>query len=93
MVFTLSKALIHSVIENKKNNIKQEQIIVKDNNEEKYILKYNKKYITETNDTELGLFRSVVCAIINGNLEVLSFAPPKSLNKNRFIQENNLNEL
>ena len=47
MVFTLSKELIHSVIENKKNNIKQEQIIVKDNNEEKYILKYNKKYITE----------------------------------------------
>ena len=92
MVFTLSKELIHSVIENKKNNIKQEQIIVKDNNEEKYILKYNKKYITETNDTDLGLFRSVVCAIINGNLEVLSFAPPKSLNKNGFMQENNINE-
>ncbi len=92
MVFTLSKELIHSVIENKKNNIKQEQIIVKDNNEEKYILKYNKKYITESNDTQLGLFRSVVCAIINGKLEVLSFAPPKSLNKNTFIQENNLNK-
>jgi len=91
MVFTLSKELIHSVIENKKNNIKQEQIIVKDNNEEKYILKYNKKYITESNDTQLGLFRSVVCAIINGNLQVLSFAPPKSLNKNIFIQENDLN--
>lgn len=91
MVFTLSKELIHSVIENKKHNIKQEQIIVKDNNEEKYILKYNKKYISETNDTQLGLFRSVVCAIINDNLEVLSFAPPKSLNKNIFIQENDLN--
>jgi len=85
MVFTLSKELIHSVIENKKySKIKQEQIIVKDNNEE--------KYINEANDTDLGLFRSVVCAIINGKLKVLSFSPPKSLNKNRFIQENNINE-
>jgi len=92
MVFTLSKELIHSVIDKKKNNIPQEQIIVKDVNEEKYILKYNKKYINETNDDELGLFRSIVCAIINGELEVLSFAPPKSLNKNRFIQENNIND-
>ena len=46
MVFTLSKELIHSVIENKKySKIKQEQIIVKDNNEEKYILKYNAQIV------------------------------------------------
>ena len=38
----------------------------------------------------MGLYRSVVCAYIGGELEVLSFAPPKSLNKNRFMQENEL---
>ena len=45
MVFTLSKELIQDVIEKKKNNVVHEEIIVKDNSEEKYILKYNKKYI------------------------------------------------
>ena len=86
MVFTISKELIHDVIEKKKNNVVYDEIIVKDNSEEKYILKYNKKCINETNDMDLGLYRSVVCAYIVGELEVLSFAPPKSLNKNRFMQ-------
>ena len=90
MVFTLSKELIRDVIEKKKNNVVNDEIIVKDDSEEKYILKYNKKYINETNDTELGLYRSVVCAYIGGDVEVLSFAPPKSLNKNRFMEENKL---
>ena len=92
MVFTLSKELIQDVIEKKKNNIVHEEIIVKDNSEEKYILKYNKKYINETNDMNLGLYRSVVCAFIDGKIEVLSFAPPKSLNKNRFMEENELSK-
>ena len=92
MVFTLSKELIQDVIEKKKNNVVQEEIIVKDNSEEKYILKYNKKYINETNDMVLGLYRSVVCAFIDGKIEVLSFAPPKSLNKNRFMEENELSK-
>ena len=92
MVFTLSKELIQDVIEKKKNNIVHEEIIVKDNSEEKYILKYNKKYINETNDMDLGLYRSVVCAFIDGKIEVLSFAPPKSLNKNRFMEENELSK-
>ena len=42
MVFTLSKELIQDVIEKKRNNVVHEEIIVKDNSEEKYILKYNK---------------------------------------------------
>ena len=92
MVFTLSKELIQDVIEKKKNNVVHEEIIVKDNSEEKYILKYNKKYINETNDMDLGLYRSVVCAFIDGKIEVLSFAPPKSLNKNRFMEENELSK-
>ena len=92
MVFTLSKELIQDVIEKKKNNVVHEEIIVKDNSEEKYILKYNKKYINETNDMVLGLYRSVVCAFIDGKIEVLSFAPPKSLNKNRFMEENELSK-
>jgi hypothetical protein len=92
MVFTLSKELIQDVIEKKRNNVVHEEIIVKDNSEEKYILKYNKKYINETNDMDLGLYRSVVCGFIGGKLEVLSFAPPKSLNKNRFMEENELSK-
>ena len=92
MVFTISKELIQDVIEKKKNNVVHDEIIVKDNSEEKYILKYNKKYINETNDMDLGLYRSVVCAYVEGVIQVLSFAPPKSLNKNRFMQENELNE-
>ena len=43
MVFTLSKELIREVIEKKKNNVVNEEIIVKDNSEEKYILKYFKE--------------------------------------------------
>ena len=70
MVFTLSKELIREVIEKKKNNVVNEEIIVKDDSEEKYILKYNKKYINESNDMELGLYRSVVCAFIE---EIRSF--------------------
>ena len=72
MVFTLSKELIREVIEKKKNNVVNEEIIVKDNSEEKYILKYNKKHINESNDMELGLYRSVVCAFIEGKLEKIS---------------------
>ena len=40
MVFTLSKQLIQDTIEKKKNNIVNEEIIVKDDNEEKYIKNY-----------------------------------------------------
>lgn len=92
MVFTLSKELIREVIHKKKNNITHEGIIVKDDSEEKYILKYNKKYINESNEKELGLYRSVVCAFIGDDVQVLSFAPPKSLNKNKFMEDNNLTD-
>ena len=53
-------------------------------------LKYNKKCINESNDKELGLYRSVVCAFVGGDVQVLSFAPPKSLNKNKFMEDNKL---
>ena len=90
MVFTLSKELIRDVIQKKQNNVVHDEIIVKDDSEEKYILKYNKKCINESNDKELGLYRSVVCAFVGGDVQVLSFAPPKSLNKNKFMEDNNL---
>ena len=90
MVFTLSKELIRDVIQKKQNNVVHDEIIVKDDSEEKYILKYNKKCINESNDKELGLYRSVVCAFVGGDVQVLSFAPPKSLNKNKFIEDNKL---
>ena len=90
MVFILSKELIRDVIQKKQNNVVHDEIIVKDDSEEKYILKYNKKCINESNDKELGLYRSVVCAFVGGDVQVLSFAPPKSLNKNKFMENNNL---
>ena len=90
MVFTLSKELIRDVIQKKQNNVVHDEIIVKDDSEEKYILKYNKKCINESNDKELGLYRSVVCAFVGGDVQVLSFAPPKSLNKIKFMDDNNL---
>ena len=52
MVFTISKELIHDIFEKKKNNVVHDEIIVKDNSEEKFILKYNKKYINENNDMD-----------------------------------------
>ena len=90
MVFTLSKELIRDVIQKKQNNVVHDEIIVKDNSEEKYILKYNKKCINESNEKELGLYRSVVCGFVGGDVQVLSFAPPKSLNKNKFMENNKL---
>ena len=90
MVFTLSKELIRDVIQKKQNNVVHDEIIVKDDSEEKYILKYNKKCINESNEKELGLYRSVVCAFVGGDVQVLSFAPPKSLNKNKFMEDNKL---
>lgn len=92
MVFTLSKELIRDVIQKKQNNVVHDEIIVKDDSEEKYILKYNKKCINESNDKELGLYRSVVCAFVGGDVQVLSFAPPKSLNKNKFMEDNKLTD-
>ena len=77
MVFTISKELIQDVIEKKKNNVVHDEIIVKDNSEEKYILKYNKKYINETNDMDLGLYRSVVCAYVGGGIQVLIICSTK----------------
>ena len=49
-----------------------------------YLIKYNKSALTEENVSSLGLFRSV----ITDGKRILSFAPPKSVNYNSFIVEN-----
>jgi len=49
-----------------------------------YLIKYNKSSLNETNIQTLGLFRSV----ITDGENILSFAPPKSINYNTFNVDN-----
>ena len=51
-----------------------------------FVLKYNKSNLTTENINSLGLFRSI---IVNKNGEIISFAPPKSLDFDIFSQSNN----
>jgi hypothetical protein len=53
-----------------------------------YVIKYNKSALNNENVTSLGLFRSV----ITDGEKILSFAPPKSINYNSFIVQNNFSE-
>ena len=54
-----------------------------------FVLKYNKSKLTTENINSLGLFRSI---IVNKNGEIISFAPPKSLDFDIFSQSNNYEE-
>lgn len=49
----------------------------------RYVIKYDKQYITPANQTTLGLFRSV---ITDGD-NVMCYAPPKSLSFEKFQKE------
>ena len=51
-----------------------------------YILKYNKSKLTTENVRSLGLFRSIV---VDKQGNILSFAPPKSIDFDIFSQTNN----
>lgn len=54
------------------------------NSKEEYsIIKYNKNVLTHDEAESYGLFRSVV---INKNKKVVSFAPPKSIQSDKFIR-------
>lgn len=47
----------------------------------RYVIKYDKKYITLDNAHTLGLFRSVIC---DGVGNIICFSPPKSISIKRF---------
>ena len=54
-----------------------------------FILKYVKSKLTNENVSSLGLFRSV---IIDDKGNILSFAPPKSINIHNFCKNNDYND-
>ena len=53
-----------------------------------FVLKYVKSKLTTENIDSLGLFRSIV---VNKNGEIVSFAPPKSIDYDVFSQSNEYN--
>ncbi len=53
-----------------------------------YLIKYNKSELSDDNVTSMGLFRSV----ITDGENILSFAPPKSMNYNSFIVNNEFDD-
>ena len=69
-----------SLLESKNDNL-----IVK-NIDNKYIIKYNKNLINKSNIKSLGLFRSI---ITDKDGKIISFAPPKSMYFDTFVNENN----
>lgn len=80
------------------NNIKDDEYYQKNNLQHKYyvynketftIIKYIKNLISDNNCKELGKFRSV---ILKDN-ELKVFSPPKSLEFNNFIENNNIEDV
>ena len=70
-------------------------VLLNENNEYKikkhnglYLIKYDKSRLNEANISSLGLFRSV----ITDGEKILSFAPPKSMNYNSFIVQNDFKD-
>ena len=53
-----------------------------------YIIKYKKDLLNESNIKTMGLYRSV----ITDGENILSFAPPKSINYNSFIENNDFQD-
>lgn len=72
-----------TLLDNKDNNL-----IIRNINE-KIIIKYNKNNLNKSNIKTLGLFRSIITDAL-GN--VISFAPPKSIYFDDFVNENNVEE-
>ena len=73
---------INKVINDNGYRIEKKLIVKKKDN--LYLIKYNKKELTISNESTLGLFRSV----ITDGKKILSFAPPKSINFDFFCQTN-----
>lgn len=69
----------------KDNKYATEKFITVKKMDHLYVLKYVKNKLTPENINSLGLFRSV---IVDEEGEILSFAPPKSLNFDIFSQTN-----
>lgn len=67
---------------------KDNELIIRNINEN-IIIKYNKKKLNKSNIKSLGLFRSI---ITNEQGKILSFAPPKSLYVDEFINENKVED-
>ena len=70
------------------NNYAQDKHIKVKKNEHLYVLKYIKSQLTTENIDSLGLFRSIVA---NKDGEIVSFAPPKSIDYDVFSQSNEYN--
>ena len=70
----------------KSQNLKVKKISINDNNY--FVIKYDKSKLTFDNTKTLGLFRS----IITDGTKILSFAPQKSIDYTRFTNSNNILE-
>ena len=67
------------------NNYAESKNILVKRFEHLYVLKYVKSKLTTENIDTLGLFRSI---IVNKDGEIVSFAPPKSIDYDVFSQSN-----
>ena len=92
MICDIKEILTKEEFSLRQKNYKQwENILIQKNLEEKYqdkddvyILKYNKSNLKSSQYNTLGQYRSFICQ----KDKVLSFSPPKSLNYDKFIQQN-----
>ena len=71
------------------NNYAESKNILVKRFEHLYVLKYVKSKLTTENINSLGLFRSIVA---NKDGEIVSFAPPKSIDYDVFSQSNEYND-
>ena len=78
---------IKSILNNENIDINSDNFIIKKHNG-LYLIKYNKSALNDSNTHTLGLYRSV----ITDGKKILSFAPPKSVNYNSFIVNNEYND-
>ena len=76
--------LIKSNDETKEINILNKNISTTKNNQKYYVVRYNKNLLTNDTTNTFGLFRSVV---LNSVGQVVSFAPPKSVDANEFMEK------
>ena len=89
MTFSLSEYANISKIITDEQYAKEKYLNVKKislPNNELFIIRYNKTFLNNENIHTLGLFRSV---IVNNEGKILSFAPPKSMDIDKFIAETN----
>ena len=96
MICDINEILTKEDFAFREKNYKQwENILIQKNLEEKYqdkedvyILKYNRSNLKPSQYSSLGKYRSFICY----KDKALSFSPPKSLNYDNFINQNNPNE-